>query len=315
MKVFPYQALEADQWDRLVHASVNGTFLHTRRFLSYHHNRFQDMSLQIRHDDGQLLAVFPAAVDPVDPGCVTSHPGITYGGLVRTRALYGLAVLEVLEACAEHYQRLGFKRLRYRSIPLIYHRSAADDDTYALFRLGARIWRCDLCSVIDHRSRGPLSRNRRAGLKRSQGQIEISRNREHLTPLWDIVETQLEDRHATRPVHTLAEIETLMELFPENILCATGLRDGKVVAGLILFCTPQVTRAQYSGASEEARQMSALDWVFDYSINESAASRAHYFDFGNSNEADGRILNAGLYRYKTGLGAGGLAQPFYELFF
>jgi hypothetical protein len=40
---------------------------------------------------------------------------------------------------------------------------------------------------------------------------------------------------------------------------------------------------------------------------------ARYFDFGVSNEQEGRILNEGLYRFKTSFGAGGVAQEFYEV--
>jgi hypothetical protein len=40
---------------------------------------------------------------------------------------------------------------------------------------------------------------------------------------------------------------------------------------------------------------------------------ARYFDFGVSNEQEGRILNEGLYRFKTSFGAGGVAQEFYKV--
>lgn len=131
--------------------------------------------------------------------------------------------------------------------------------------------------------------------------------------LWAILERQLEERHGIRPVHTWDEICILRELFPDQISCMTGLSKGRVIAGLVLFHTPSVTRAQYSAADLEAREISALDLVFEIAITDSVHRGARYFDFGNSNENDGTVLNEGLYRYKIGLGAGGIIQGFYEV--
>lgn len=314
MQAYPYHPNDEPLWDELAARSVNGTFLHTRRFLSYHKNRFRDASLMIRDEHDRLVGLLPAAIAPNDDRVVISHPGITYGGLVRTADLYGPWLMASMEACVQYYRQSGFERLQYKPIPYIYHHSPADDDLYTLFRLGATVWRTDLCAAVNLRARGTLSRNRKTGIKRSQAAgIEICTEAVHLSELWAILETQLADRHEARPVHTLQEIHTIYELFPLNVSCVTALSDGRVVAGIVLFDTPRVTRAQYSAADDYAREVSALDLVFDTAIATSAQQGKWYFDFGNSNEANGMILNEGLYRYKIGLGAGGLVQSFYDL--
>ena len=85
----PYTAEDAEAWDDLVARSVNGTMLHTRRFLGYHGDRFRDRSLVITKSNGKLCGVLPAAEDPADAALVSSHPGLTYGGLVHDGTLYG----------------------------------------------------------------------------------------------------------------------------------------------------------------------------------------------------------------------------------
>src|SRR5579871_1198389 len=65
-------------WDSLVSHANSGTFLHTRRFLSYHGKNFDDQSLLIYDQAGILRATFPAAVDPYESMTIISHPGITY---------------------------------------------------------------------------------------------------------------------------------------------------------------------------------------------------------------------------------------------
>ena len=61
-------------WDDLVARAVNGTMLHTRRYLSYHRDRFRDQSLLITNARGWPIGALPAAEDPADTSVVTSLP-------------------------------------------------------------------------------------------------------------------------------------------------------------------------------------------------------------------------------------------------
>jgi len=98
-----YEKRDAKAWDRLVGESWSGTFLHERRFLAYHGDRFADLSLVVEDDRGYIVGVFPAALDPAQGDVVTSHPGSTYGGVVHSEALRGIAMLEALRAIATTY--------------------------------------------------------------------------------------------------------------------------------------------------------------------------------------------------------------------
>ena len=60
----PYEKHDEEPWERLVAESWNGTFLHQRKFLSYHGNRFQDLPLFIEDETGRIAGVFPAGLDP-----------------------------------------------------------------------------------------------------------------------------------------------------------------------------------------------------------------------------------------------------------
>lgn len=314
MAVQRYNAGLDREWDAFISSAINGTFLHTRRFLSYHKDRFEDVSLMIRDGRGRLVGLLPAARAQSDPQTVISHPGLTYGGMVYGREFYGQSVIGALEDCIQHYRELGLRRFEYKVVPAIYRGIPDEDDVYALFRLGAQIWRTDLCAVIDQHNRQMLSRNRKTGIKRAYAAgLELSTDPTRLSELWEIVSSQLEQRHNVRPVHTLSDILRLFELFPSDISTVMAMKENRVVAGLVLFYTPQVTRAQYSAADEYAREVSALDLVFDHAIAASRKRGAQYFDFGNSNESDGTVLNEGLYRYKRGLGAGSYSQTFYQL--
>ena len=178
MEVRHFAAADAAAWDSLVRASWNGTPLHTRQFLNYHGHRFVDRSLVVLEDSGRLVGVFPAAQDPDHPERLVTHPGSTFGGLVQTGDLLGLAALEAIERIAGTYAGFGYQVLRYKSVPFIYHRIPYQDDLYALFRLGARRFRTDLCALIDTSERLPLSRNRRAGIRHaSAGGVSLDAGR------------------------------------------------------------------------------------------------------------------------------------------
>jgi len=314
LQIIPYAPDAELAWDDCCAGAVNATLLHTRRFLGYHGDRFIDASTMIV-DAGQVRGVFPAAQSPADPKLVVSHPGATYGGVVHQGWLSGTRMLAALTALAAHYQSRGYQSLLYKVIPHIYASAPAQDDVYALFRLGAKRVRCDLSCALDLARRQPLDVQRRRGLKKAQKVVTLSRDPSHLGALWAVIADNLARKHGAKPVHSPAELALLMDRFPHHIALRCALIAGQVQAGVVVFKTSTVWHAQYIAASESAYTVSALDAVFDAVIQEAQLSGASYFDFGISNEQDGQVLNDGLYRFKSGFGGGGVAHEFYEINF
>jgi hypothetical protein len=309
-----YAERYTEAWDSLASESWNGTFLHTRRFLSYHGSRFHDLSLVAEDDRGRIVGVFPAALHPERTDTVISHPGLTYGGVVHNGALRGTVMLEVLQRISRIYRGMGFRCLQYKAVPYIYHAVPSHDDLYALFRLGAFRYRCDLSAAIDLDSRQAWSKLRLRDLRKARkAGVSIRSGSDYLEPFWEVLETNLRTKYGTRPVHTLEEITYLQGRFPTQIQCIVGFLDSRVVAGVVLFQTPRVVHIQYSASTAEGNSIGASTAITDYAIAKSMDLGARYFDFGVSNEEEGRVLNEGLYRFKTSFGAGGVAQEFYEV--
>jgi lipid II:glycine glycyltransferase (peptidoglycan interpeptide bridge formation enzyme) len=136
-----------------------------------------------------------------------------------------------------------------------------------------------------------------------------------LGELWCVVRQNLARKYDVHPVHSLEELTMLKERFPELIQVRCALIDGVVIAGVVFFNAARVWHAQYIAASEVAYEVSALDAVFDAAIIEAQQAGARYFDFGTSNQDGGKVLNDGLYRFKSEFGGGGVAHEFYELEF
>jgi hypothetical protein len=312
LEVRPYSVRDAEAWDQFCEGCVNATLLHTRKFLSYHGDRFDDASVTIHHD-GDLVGLFPAALIPGVAGVVASHPGATYGGLVHQGWLLGSRMIDAAEALVAFYETAGRRRLVYKPLPYPYAQVPSQDDLYALFRLGALRVRCDLSSTIDLAAQRPLSTRRRRSGKKAAQVATVEGGARLLETLWDVLRGNLARVHGASPVHSLEEIRLLLSRFPERIVVRCARIRGQIEAGVVLFNSAQVWHAQYIAASETGYAHSALDLVFDVVVDEARKAGARYFDFGTSNEAAGTVLNDGLYRFKSEFGGGGVAYEHYEL--
>lgn len=313
ISVRPFDLADADDWDVFCDEAFQATLLHTRRFLSYHGERFTDQSLIIE-EEGKCLGLFPAALNPNEPVCVVSHPGATYGGVIHQGRLQGAQMIAALEAIGRYYAAHGREKLLYKAVPNCYHRVPAQDDLYALFRLGARRIRCDISSTIDLQNRQPVNQRRKRSLKKAlKAGVEISEGSRCLAALWEVLAANLGSKHGVKPVHTLAEIELLAERFPSNIRCVCGMLGGAVVAGTLLFVTPSAFHAQYIASSEIGFDVAALDAIFDHCIDAAWREGKRWFDFGISTENAGWVLNEGLYGFKSEFGGGGMVHEFFEL--
>lgn len=304
----------APAWDELVADAPMGMLLHSRAFLGYHGERFEDASVVVHDGRRRLAGVLPAAIDPKDGKRVTSHPGATFGGLVHDGSLAGGATIDALEAVAGHYRERGFTSLRYAPVPFIYHRQPSADDLYALFRLGAERTRCDLSCALDLAAEARLSSRRRRGLSKARREgVEVSEHPDLAAELWPIVEANLAGRHGARPVHALDEMRMLLGLFPEQIAVVVARLRGEPVAGVVLFDSERVSHVQYIASLPAGNDAGALDAVFDRCLARARERGARFFDFGTSNRESGWVLNEGVYAFKAQFGGGGVAYERYDL--
>lgn len=299
-------------WDSWCNTAGNATFLHTRKFLSYHQERFEDASVLIFESD-RLAGILPAARAVYDASVIISHPGATYGGIVHQGWLSGEKMIEALAHLKRHYRQYGYTSLLYKPLPYVYALLPSQDDLYALFRHGAKRVRCDLSSTIDLSSRRAASERRRRGIKKALKSVVLTSDHALLSGLWRVLLENLKRKHDASPVHSLAELAILIERFPKNIQIRCAIMDNRVEAGIVVFCSNNVWHAQYIASSETGYVVCALDAVFESAIEDARRAGVRYFDFGTSNEESGLILNDGLYRFKSEFGGGGVAHEYYEL--
>src|SRR5208282_6405290 len=94
-----YSEDRQQEWDSFVNTAKNATFLFLRRYMDYHSSRFADHSLMVFHGQ-KLVALLPANL--AANGMLISHEGLTYGGLVVSRAATLHQVLACFHAVLRH---------------------------------------------------------------------------------------------------------------------------------------------------------------------------------------------------------------------
>jgi len=304
----PYAAERKAHWDEFVDRSKNGSFLFRRDYMEYHADRFRDVSL-LFVDDEELVALMPASIDGDH---VVSHAGLTFGGIVSGRRMRTGTMLEVFDALRAHLRARGVGKLTYKRVPFIYHDLPSDEDLYALFRNDAALVRRDVSAAVLQSDPLPFAKGRKWSVNKAKKNALTVARSDDFEEFMRMETEHLRDKFGVTPVHSAAEIRLLAGRFPENIKLFTAVRDGRLLAGVIIYESKHVAHTQYIGTTEEGRELCALDAVVDFLLHDEYAAK-RYFDFGISNESAGRVLNAGLIENKESYGGRAVVHDFFEL--
>ena len=304
-----YQTCHYDEWNRFIAGAKNATFLFHRDFMEYHSDRFDDFSLLVS-DGEKLIAVMPAHRKEQ---VVYSHLGLTYGGVVYSGRIRQTEVIAVLKSVLHFLNRNGVDTLYIKSIPAIYHLKPADELSYALFVANAKLVRRDSLSVLDLSKPYSISKTRREAIRRGERNGLIIKEEPNFALFWEqILIPNLLTKHGAKPVHSIDEIEKLHRLFPENIRHFNVYHNDKIVAGTTIFVSEQVAHPQYISGQSEKNELGSLDYLYHYLITDVFKDK-RFFDFGISNEDQGRKLNQGLIFWKESFGASTVSHDFYEV--
>ncbi|WP_337964718.1 GNAT family N-acetyltransferase [uncultured Flavobacterium sp.] len=296
-------------WNDFISQAKNATFLFCRDFMEYHKDRFEDFSLLVFEDE-KLISVLPA--NKVG-NSIYSHQGLTYGGLVYKEQTKLATVIEVFRSVLFFLNENNFQKLHLKTLPSIYHQKPAEEVLYALFLSEAKLVRRDSLSVIDLSQENKTSKIRKRGFQKGVSNQLIIKEETDFESFWNnVLIPNLNEKHSANPVHSVEEMNYLKGHFPKNIHQFNVYLEDKIVAGTTVFETETVAHCQYISKNENQENLGSLDYLFHYLIQERFAKK-RFFDFGISNENQGRNLNEGLTYWKESFGASTIVHDFYEL--
>jgi hypothetical protein len=304
-----YQSSDFPIWNEFVNNGKNSTFLFHRNFMDYHKNRFTDASLLIFEDE-TLVSILPANKNNAE---LHSHQGLSYGGFVFNKKIKLSNGIRMVKSTLQFLEENGFETLYLKMIPSIYNSYFSDELLYCAFLTNAILYRRYCLSVIDLKTEFEYSKDRKEAIIRGQKNQLIVKQTTDIDGFWNtILIPNLNKKHKTKPVHSLEEMKSLQESFPNNIKLFCCYRNDEMVAGTVIFETELVAHSQYISGNELKNELGSIDFLHDYLIKEVYKGK-HYFDFGTSHEENGKKINSGLLYWKESFGAKTVCHDFYEI--
>lgn len=309
-EVLSYSPEWKTAWDTFVDASKNGTFLLRRDYMDYHSDRFLDASMMVVDPAGRIEALLPASAHGTE---LRSHGGLTYGGLIMSARTTAQQPLEWLPMIARRAADLGFDSLIYKPTPHIYHRLPAEEDLYAIWRMGARLSARNLSTAVLLPDAVASRLGKRARRRAERFGIVVEPTH-RVEDFWQIIVDDRRVRHDAVPVHSAVEMQRLADLFPDNILMFKAVREGRTVAGAVMFVTRPdgVIHLQYAAGNAEGMETYAVDCIYHHVVFD-LLPHARWFDFGTSNEDGGRYLNTGMTAHKEEFGGRSVVYDTYQI--
>lgn len=303
-----YSPEKKEIWDQFVETSRNGLFIFYRNYMDYHRERFPDHSL-IFFEESEVIALIPGTIIN---NTYHSPGGLTFGGIIIDNSMTTTKMMSVFNEMLTYFKRQNIQKMIYKCIPYIYTEIPSEEDRYALFLHNSQLIRRDITVSINLTAKPTYQKIRRRCIKKAEKTGICVRETNDFETYWKILTDCLFEHHETRPVHSLQEMLLLKSYFPKNIRLFGSFIGEKMLAGIIIYENKHVAHAQYIACNESGRDIGALDFLFAELIEKYYRGKK-YFDFGISNENDGKYLNKGLIFYKEGFGARAVAHDFYQV--
>ncbi len=325
IKAIPYTPEFKSQWDEFVLSARNSTLLHLRSYMDYHADRFKDASLVFVNNKGKWMALLPANICG---DTIYSHQGLTYGGFVTASTLHTNELEAAVYAAVAHYKTMA-QQLIIKPIPYIYSNQPNDEELYLIYRQGGILAQRHISQAINLQSPLQMAELRKRCISKAAKSgitIAAATTRNDWDKFHAILTTILADKHSTTPVHTPDELWLLHSAFPSQIQLIGAYDNGNLIAGTIVYVSPNTIHTQYLASSPRGQETGALDLVI-YNIIAALSiadrkselpslasfyGKAQYLDFGVSTERNGS-LNYGLTLQKEGFGARGICYDTYSI--
>ena len=317
LEILPYNETLDKRWDRFVmQESVNGTFLQTRRFLSYHPSgRFKDASFLVE-SSGTIVAAFPGNIS--NDGEWISHQGSTFGGPIISKHYYSAErLMHIIDAAEEHLKTLA-KKIRLRPTSTLFSTESTALIEYVLEHRGyhRQTELSAVCTLAPEKD--PLEnceKTCRAVFRKSiPFQLEYRDMADNEMPEFYKYLCLSKAKYNVKPVHTLEELLDLRHnRIPAEAKFKSLWMGDTFVAGMMLFDFEQVNirHAQYIAPNEEIKGFHPTTAMYVHVMREAAKEGFHKFSWGISTENSGEYLNLPLFKFKESLGAKATLNPIY----
>jgi hypothetical protein len=300
-------------WDEIVNRAENGTLLHRRAFCTHHEYKFDELSFVVTRNNEPFGIVAGNVITNASGGLdYWSHGFLTYGGLVRVPS----SATTVLPAMAGVRDRLieeGFSKFVYKPVPWVFHRRPDESDVHALWSLGAYPIRRDLSSVATlPLLSGKVAHGRRSQAKKALRSGLVVTQTSNARAFHEVLTHRLATRHKVTPAHSVADLDVLLQRFPDEIRIFGCGASGEIGAGALVFDCGNAIHLQYLTGTDDGFAAGAMDLLISH-VSDLYAESASFVSFGISTEGGCASVNPGLLDYKESWGATAVTFDRWEL--
>jgi hypothetical protein len=300
MEIVAYTSDKAELWDSFVlTGSMNGTVYHTRKFLSYHKDKFEDTSILLYKED-ILLCVVPCCYRN---GTNFSHSGATYGGPVIAKCQLSVKDMEtIINEIFNHYKgnfecRLANDIYFAQPVHLIYYLLSRKLKAHLELSWYVSSGSDIIQSITNKRNKKYVFR-----MMNDLNYVFLSTtNTEDYIEFYTILKENLQQNHDTTPTHSLEEFLTLMTALLDKQELFIVKHSKKIVAGVyVIKVTSNCWYTFYISRNINIKNSgTAIIYIMSNIAHIAFKNNAKYVDYGITTENMGSDLNLGLSEYKN----------------
>jgi len=279
--------------------------------MEYHKDRFDDYSLMVYNSE-QLIAILPANISK---DTLHSHQGLTYGGLVFKKDLNSDQIEDIYGDILFFLKAKNIKSLVIKSLPDFYNFQSPKPANLWQAQGSSSVITRNKILTIDYNSEFKIHKTKLKRYKKlEQNNFEIREGKQEFKEFWNtILVKRLQEKHNSKPVHSLKEIEYLHAQFEHRILQYNIYKDNEILAGITILNKGLVVKSQYGMASINGERLNALDILFVFLINKYKEEGMQYFSMGTVNDDSKSGYSEGMLKQKQELGCSTYFQDIIKL--
>ena len=293
--------INLDIWENFIETSINGTIFHTRKFLSYHNDKFIDCSIMIYKEE-EIVCVIPCCKNN---DLYFSHSGSTYGGPVFSKSIKNIIEMNaIIDMIITYYEN----KLELRLANEIYHNISTNDIIYLL----SKKLKCTLelswvfkvsDNFIDNIKNRRNKKNLMKMIDTKNGfTCKKYESIEDYKIFYNVLESLLLSKYKKKPTHSLNElillkskIHTHMELYMVKDT-NNNIYGGIIIIKVTKICWYTMYIAKNMNYNS-SNNVSIMYIIYELLI-EARKNGVEFIDYGITTENNGNKLNKGLSVYK-----------------
>ena len=294
------------QWDDFVeNRSINGTFLHTRKFYNHNPLNERDDHSFLFYKRSRLIGILGCSLPDENNKVLISHPRATYGGFVVDKNVGVEASLAMVQLLVQEAKAQSINEIIIKNTFRIFHKKPCDEFDYALWYYGfdVKYRELEVAIPLDADLTSGYTEGTRSGLHKALKTLVVELSSDYEV-FWQLLEKTLKERYKAAPTHSYSQFCVLLNTIGEDkIKLFVTKKEDQIIAGVVLFILNNVcVHAQYIAYNVEFQNSRPLN-ILLHQVSVWAQEKGYkYFNLGRANEDNGNKVNFNLFKFKESYG-------------